>query len=125
MKIPAVGVVSVTSCTSSRSHCVSFVTWKKMLKRSDVGRRWKGRSVGEGMRVEGMVEVVKIDIEAEVGAEEREKAVVADEEVEVVGGVVLRGVGVGRVRGRRASKRLLEGSARDENMRSFAFELNS
>lgn len=76
------------------------------MKRSVVGRRWKGGSVGEGMRVEGMVEVEKIGIE--VGVEETGKVVVAGEEVEVLGGVELQGVGVGRVLGRRASKRVFD-----------------
>jgi hypothetical protein len=105
-KIPAVGVASVTSCTSSRYHYVSFGIWKRMLKRNDVGMRWNGQSVGVGRRVGGkeeeriVIEVVVVEVEAGGTG----KAVVAGEGVEVVGGVVPRGAGVGRVQDRRASE---------------------
>ena len=54
------------------------------------------------MEVEERIAIEVVVVEAEAGG--KEKAVVVGEGVEVVGGVVPRGVGVGRVRDRRASK---------------------
>ena len=112
MKIPAAVVGSVTLCTLSQCHYVSFVIWKRMRRRNDVGRRWNGRSVGVGMRVGGMVEVERIGIVVEevvvavAGGRGKAVVVVGEVEAEGVGEVVVRGVevGVDRVRGQRASR---------------------
>jgi hypothetical protein len=110
-KTPAAVVGSATLCTSNRYHYVSFVIWKRMRRRNDVGRRWNGRSVGVGTIVGGMVEVERIGIVVEevVEAGGRGKAVVVaagEVEAEGVGEVVVRGVevGVDRVRGQRATR---------------------